>query len=187
MQATAELVAFFDDLGYRRLGRSLKIVYHDQFVGSLDDVSLVCIGGPDANEVTKYILKRINHTIEPGDPERHEVSFRDTKTGTRYCPSTEQSRRRPWLARRGARETITVDYGLLIKAPSPFDPSRGVIIVAGSFGYGTWAGIKLARSKQFLRASLISQGAAVECLYKTQVINEIPQEPEISIIRQICQ
>jgi hypothetical protein len=184
MQATAELVAFFDDVGYRRLGRSPKIAYHDQLAGPLADVSLVCIGGPDANKLTKYMLETIHPTIEPGDPEGHVVSFRDTKTNRLYSPIPEQ-RRGLWSTLRASPEAVTVDYGLLVKASNPFNANRGVIIIAGSFGYGTWAGIKLARSERFLRDKRVRKGRAIECLYSTTIINEIPQQPEIEVLREI--
>ena len=183
MQATAELVAFFDDLGYRRLGRSPKIAYHDQLAGQLADVSLVCIGGPDANKLTRYMLEQIHHTIEPGNPDGHVISFLDAKKKKVYSPIPEQGRRQ-WPDLRGS-PAIAVDYGLLIKAPNPFNPKRGVIIIAGSFGYGTWAGIKLARSKPFLRDRRVRKGRAIECLYSTTIINEIPQQPKIEILREI--
>jgi len=41
MQAAAELTAFLDDVGYRRLGASLEIVYHDRIAGDLSGTSLV--------------------------------------------------------------------------------------------------------------------------------------------------
>jgi hypothetical protein len=177
MQAAAELVSLLDDLGLRRMGRNIDIVYHDQLPGDLYGVNIVCIGGPDGNQVTRRILERIEHTIALGDPQRHEISIRDANTDEVYNPERE-------LDREG-RKNVTLDYGLLVKAPNPFDPRRTVLVFAGSFGYGTWAGVKLARSPQFLRSPLVSQGSAVECLYRTEVIEEIPQQPDIVLIRPI--
>ena len=77
-------------------------------------------------------------------------------------------------------ETITLDYGLLVKTRNPFDPAHNVLIIAGSFGYRTWAVAKLARSGQFLRDPIASRGKPIECLYKTEVIEGIPQQPQIS-------
>ena len=80
MQAAIETVKLFDDLGLRRIGRKMDIVYHDQADGNLYESNIVCIGGPDANSVTKLILTKVDHTFSPGDPERNEVSFLDAKT-----------------------------------------------------------------------------------------------------------
>src|SRR5690242_4400957 len=51
MQAAAELVSVLDDVGFRRMGRAINIVYHDQLPGDLSGVNVVCIGGPDGNQV----------------------------------------------------------------------------------------------------------------------------------------
>jgi hypothetical protein len=59
------------------------------------------------------------------------------------------------------------------------------LVFAGSFGYGSWAGARLAQSQEFLQAQLVSEGAAVECLFKTEVIKEIPQRPKIVLPRRI--
>jgi hypothetical protein len=63
------------------LGSSLDIVYHEQLTGELYGANLVCIGGPDANEVTGRMMARIKNTIELGDPDLHVVSMQDTMTG----------------------------------------------------------------------------------------------------------
>ncbi len=174
MQAAAEVVSFFDDLGLRRLGSAIDIVYHDQLAGNLYAANLVCIGGPDANQVTERILKNIHHTIEL---ESGVISIRDTRTGEIYEPNREHDR--------DNREIVVLDYGLLIQAPNPFDSHRSVMIVAGGYGYGTWAGVKLARSPQFLHSELASKGQAIECLYRTEIIREVPQKPEVVLVRQI--
>ena len=51
MQAAIETVKLFDDLGLRRIGRNIDIVYHDQADGKLYGSNIVCIGGPDANSL----------------------------------------------------------------------------------------------------------------------------------------
>lgn len=177
MQAAAEVVALFDDLGFRRSGHTLNIVYHDQLAGDLYGANLVCIGGPDANKVTDRILERLRQTIKTGDPKLHEISLHDAETGKSYAPKAE-------LDGEG-RRVITLDYGLLIKASNPFDSHSRVVIFSGCFGYGTWSGVKLTRMREFLRFPLVSQGASLECLYKVEVVEDTPLKPEVILIRQI--
>jgi hypothetical protein len=177
MQAVAEVISFLDDVGFRRLGRTLDIVYHDQLEGDSYGANLICIGGPDAKKVTEFMLKRIEHTIALGDPEQHIIRMHDTKTGEGYSPKARNDR--------DGRRMITLDYGLLVKCPNPVDRRHSVLVIAGSFGYRVWAGVKLARSPEFLRNQLVSQGVALECLYKTEVIKEAPQRPDIVLMRQI--
>lgn len=177
MQAAAEVVSFFDDLGLRRLGSSIDIVYHDQLAGDQYGANLVCIGGPDSNIVTTEILNEINHTIEIGDRARNTIEMKDNQTGNIYFPKTEDDR--------GGKPVVIVDHGLLVQAPNPFDPRHKVMIVAGSYGYGTWAGVKLARSPQFLRSQPGPNGSGIECLYETKILREIPQQPRIILLREI--
>jgi len=177
MQAVAEVISFLDDVGFRRLGRSIDIVYHDQLEGDSYGANLICIGGPDANKVTDYMLKRIEHTIALGDPEQHVISMRDTRTGESYSPQGTRDDE--------GHEIITLDYGVIVKCPNPVDRRYSMLVVAGSFGFGTWAGVKLARSPEFLRAELVSRGMALECLYKTEIIREAPQRPDIVLMRQV--
>ena len=176
MQAAAELKSFFADIGFRRQERAVDIVYHDQLLGDSYGSNLICIGGSDANRVTQALLERVDHKITLGESKRYEIFMRDTETKRTYYPEL-----RPGP---GGLQLVTLDYGLLIKAPNPFDLSREVIIIAGSFGYGTWAGAKLARSPEFLRASLTSKRSALECLFKVQVAQDVPQQPEIVVLRK---
>jgi hypothetical protein len=173
MQAAAEVVAFFAELGFRRRARAIEIVYQDRLAGDLYGANLICIGGPEGNRVTERILRRINHSIEFDGG----TSLRDTETGTVYNPEFETGHEE--------QKALALDCGLLIKAPNPFDPRRTVMIVAACYGYGTWAGAALARSSQFLHTELVGQGEPIECLYKVEVIEEVPQIPNIIFTRRI--
>jgi hypothetical protein len=177
MQAVAEVVALFDDLGFRRSGHTASIIYHDQLVGDLYGSNLICIGGPDANKVTSRISEKMNLSIKTGDPRRHEVSLYDSETKKYYSPEAE-------LDGEG-RGVVKLDYGLLVKASNPFNSSNSVVIFSGCFGYGTWSGVKLARMREFLQSPIVSRGASVECLYRAEVVQEIPQKPQAITIRQI--
>jgi len=189
MQAAAELVSFLGRLGLRALGRSVDIIYHDQLTGDLYGSNLVCIGGPDANRATERILNRIDCTIAAGDSRSHDISFRDTKTGNIYSPISSKGLAlypSPHLIEGKGNDSIALDYGLLVKAPNPFNPQCSVLVFAGGFGYGSWAGVKLTQLPQFLGTQSVSAGEALECLYKTEVIEEIPQRPEVVILRRIA-
>jgi len=167
MQAAIETVKLFDDLGLRRIGRKMDIVYHDQADGNLYESNIVCIGGPDANSVTKLILTEIDHTFNPGDPERNEVSFLDAKTGKTYDPDPG------------------FDHGLIIKTRSPFDERRQILVLIGSFGYGVWAAARLMTSKQFLHHKCVKGGRSFECLLRAKVIKGVPWEIEIIDAREL--
>jgi hypothetical protein len=176
MQAAAELVAFLGKVGLRTSGRSVDIIYHDQLPGEFYGSNLVCIGGPDANRATKRMLSRIHRTIAIGDS---NTSFRDSENGEVY---SSVAAKEPGS---GEREVVTLDYGLVVKATNPINPDSSVLVFAGSFGYGSWAGVRLAQLPEFLAAQPVSEGASIECLCKTEVFEEIPQRPKIVLLRRI--
>jgi len=176
MQAAAEVAAFAAELGFRRRARAVDIVYQDQLTGDLYGANLICIGGPEGNRVTERILKGLNTSIE-FDSGTDKTSLLDTDTNTAYTPEFETGSER--------QKTLVLDYGLLIKAPNPLDTRHSVIIIAACYGYGTWAGARMARSPQFLRTELAARGQAMECLYKVEVIKEAPQIPNVVSIRPI--
>jgi hypothetical protein len=176
MQAAAELVAFLGKVGLRASGRAVEIIYHDQLPGEFYGSNLVCIGGPDANRATERMLSRIHRTIATGDD---NTSFRDAETGDAYSSVIAKE------PGSGGREVVTLDYGLIVKTSNPINPDSSVLVFAGSFGYGSWAGIRLAQLREFLAAPPVSEGASIECLYKTEIFEEIPQRPKIVLLRRI--
>jgi hypothetical protein len=177
MRASAEMVEVLEDLGLQRPGRKAEIVYHDQVEGGIYEHNLICIGGPDANDVTKMILGRIGHSLSPGVPGSHIISIRDLQTGVYYSP-------RRGTGKQG-RRAVTLDHGVLIKVQNPWKRERCIFILAGSYGYGTWAAAKLLRSPEFLVTPAVKRGLDVECLFKCEIPMEVPQEPEIIVTRVI--
>lgn len=177
MEAAIGTVKLFDDWGLRNLGHSIDLVYHDQADGHLYESNLVCIGGPDANNVTDLILDKVDRTIILGVPEKHYFTFIDIETDEKYGPSPDLD----------CQESthVTFDHGVVIKAQSPFARRKYVLILAGNYGYGTWAAVKLLRSPQFLHHPYVKLGLNIECLFRTEVIKGIPQEPEIIVVREI--
>jgi hypothetical protein len=177
MQATAEIVSLLDDLGIRASGRQVSIVYHDRVDGNVHGSNLICIGGPDANSMTKLILQRLDLSIRLGIPEQHNIVITDLETGRPYFPKIESAGR--------GDDRVTLDHGVIIKSQNPFNRKRCVLIVAGSYGFGTWAAAKLIHSRQFLTSAPVKRGLDIECLFKAEVIDEIPQEPEMILTRKI--
>lgn len=177
MEAAIGAVKLFDDLGLRSVGRKMDVVYHDRTDRHLYESNLVCIGGPDSNEVTKLILSRIDHTIMLGIPELHLISFIDTKTHKEYGPIPDPD----------SQEAVSVkfDHGVIVKAPSPFDRRRYILLLAGNYGYGVWAAIKLMSSPQFLHHPYVKNGLNIECLFRSEIVNGVPMEPEIIVVREV--
>jgi hypothetical protein len=65
MHAIVELKAFLDGLRIGP-GHGPEILYADQVTGDVYGSNLICVGGPDANPITKRILSKINSTLRQG-------------------------------------------------------------------------------------------------------------------------
>jgi hypothetical protein len=178
MQATVEIRALLDDLGLRGAGRNVKIIYSDQAQGNLHESNLVCIGGPDANCITRLITDRLNYTLSLGIPDDNDITIRDLSDGGKSFLPDEH-----WV---GEKKVVTQDHGVIIKVKNPFNQRRRVLIVAGTYGYGTWAAAKLLHGPQFLNEDFVKRGYDIECLSRAKIFDGIPQDPEIILpLRQI--
>jgi hypothetical protein len=170
--ALKELLAHFDDLRFRRF----KVAYNDHVEGDSLKTNLILLGGPDANSITRLVLERVPLTLRAGDPGIHEVSIHDQRTGAVFSPRLTSNSL--------GQAQVKTDYGLLVKAPNPFQQGSHVLIIAGSFGYGTWAGVRLAQDETFLRQKGVSSGP-VECIYETDVAEDAPQQVRLVLVRPL--
>ena len=170
--ALTELRAFFDALDLR----DFDIAYADRLTTADLATNLIVLGGPDANPVARDIASRLNYTIRFGNPTQYEVALFDTLTGLVYAPAA---------IRQPGHTEIVVDYGLILKAPNPLDSTKQVMFIAGSFGYGTWAGVRFITSRQFLENSPVPGDQPLECLIETEIQNGAPQVVRSRIIRPL--
>jgi hypothetical protein len=179
VNAATFLESFLDDLGVRRLGQTFDVVDHDQISEDLSHTNLICLGGPDVNRITRKILaKKMDNTFVPGEYRKNEISFYDRMQDKWFSPKSDDGE--------DGHKTVTLDRGLIIRAPNPWNRSKAVLIIAGSFGYGTWAGVLLARSPEFLSDQRVTQARFIECLYETDIDRGIPLTPRIIDVRPIA-
>lgn len=61
------------------------------------------------------------------------------------------------------------DCGVVVRCPNPYNERREVIIFCGSNGYGTWAAVKYAQSREFL-TSVPRHAKALECVLSVDVL-----------------
>lgn len=170
--ALTELRTFFD---VRDL-RDFDVAYADRLTVADLDTNLIVLGGPDANPIAREITSRLNYTIRFGNPSRYVVALFDTLTDAVYAPAVVQST---------DRIEVAVDYGLILKAANPLNPSKQFMLIAGSFGYGTWAGVRFVTSQQFLENSPVPGDQPLECLIETEIQNGAPQVIRSRIIRPL--
>jgi hypothetical protein len=124
----------------------------------LADRPLVSLGGPDSSHVTKTLMEHAETTLRFGDPDYHEVTISDLMTGRHFSPQI--------------RSQTGEDYGLIVRLPgSEMMYHAAAVVIGGSFGYGTWAGARLVREKQFLGNPIVRSKSPFECLYRTEVVD----------------
>lgn len=140
--ALRELATVFNEVGYK----NYKILYVDE--RELDPrENLILLGGMDTNRLTKEVVELIDPGLLIHDPgpgikmEIHDLRPPDQ-------PRERHSRKLP--SRKIYKASDNTDYGIIIRSRNPFNPSKGLVIIAGAYGYGSWAGASLVRETSFL-------------------------------------
>jgi hypothetical protein len=165
---STELRAYFASLGLR----DFAVSYADRLDGDSLKTNLILIGGPHPNAISKEVFTRINSTLRFGNPARFGSAIYDSSTDTSYAPLIDSGE-------------ILKDYGLILKTSNPFAPSKQVLLIAGSFGYGTWAGVRFAMSKEFVTNQVVAEGKPLECLIETDILRGTPQDIRLLALRPL--
>jgi hypothetical protein len=168
--ALAELQHYLANLGVRP-----RVAYADRLEGDTVKQTLILLGGPDANSVTSRAVKHIDSKLRFGDPSINEIAIRDTAVNPPHCyiPSSPD----------GDRGSI--DYGVILRSPNPFAPDKELLVLAGSFGHGTWAAARYVTTAEFFAACESIGGDGVECLIETDVEFDTPQEIRRVLLRRL--
>ena len=167
--ALAELRGYLEAHGIH----NFSVAYADFVHGDMLQSNLVLLGGPDGNGICREVMERLRPDIHFGDPDRYEVAVHDSITGETYVPTRVSGMNR-----------AGTDFAIILRAPNPFASEREVLVIAGSFGYGTWAGVRFATSREFLEHDLVRTGARVECVIEADVVRETPQNVRLRVVRQ---
>lgn len=152
-----------------------KVVYADRILRDGDELKhpVIVLGGPDANSVTREFTIRIPSRFRFGDPSVNEVTISDVAGA---APRSFSPR---------VKEGSGVDYGLIVTVPNPLDPDQPMMILAGAFGYGTWAAVRLLASPAFHKSSKRVLKGPFECLIRTEVIGDTPQRTTVAELRSV--
>ncbi|MEV4516790.1 hypothetical protein AB0K00_48535 [Dactylosporangium sp. NPDC049525] len=117
--------------GLARVGlRAVLPVKSADSLGEERRKNLIVVGGPDVNSVTKDLLARLRCGVTVLQNDNNRNAVRDLVHGQNYLVASDATEIR--------------DYGILVKAPSPYQEGRHVIITAGAHGYGCIAAGHLA-------------------------------------------
>jgi hypothetical protein len=111
------------------------IHYSHLMAGERLNSNLVLIAGPDANRISHMVMERLPLTFVF---KQDDVAILDNTNGTSYRPT------------KGKEVIPTTDWGLIVRASNPFNSERQVLIIAGSYGFGTAAAATLVTTPTFL-------------------------------------
>lgn len=159
-RAIVEIQSFVKSLGIEEP----IIEYADEVTGKGLRGNIILLGGPDANSATGAIVAMLASNLRFGRPHFHEISIYDKLSGSLYSPSFE-----------AMNIDIEKDYGVILRSENPVDNEGTVLILAGSFGYGTWAAARFAISRQFREEPVVAASHSIECLIETRVIKGSPE------------
>jgi hypothetical protein len=135
--------------------------------------NLVLVGGPHSNQVTAEVMQRLPLTFHFGSPEEHDAAIYDTETGNRMQCVVDAS------------DQLLVDQGILIRAANPFNRQRSIVILAGSFGFGTSAAAQLLANPELLTHSIVAAGHPFEATFSVEIVGGTPQQIELKNLRQL--
>jgi hypothetical protein len=90
--------------------------------------------------------------------------------------------RRGGCSYRTLRNSGRIWIGIIVKRPSPFDASSVVIVLAGSFGYGTQVAAQLATATEFLHKPEVALEHC-ECVFQVPIIGGVPGKPVLLLLR----
>lgn len=149
------------------------VAFADRLGGDSLKTHMVLLGGPDANAITNEVVNRIDSTLRFGKSVHHEIALYDSITRNVYTPTGTGTK------------LIKEDYAIIFRTSNPFASGKHLLLIAGSFGYGTWAGVRYVTSQAFLDHELVKAGSAVECLIRTDIFRDTPQAIELVTLREI--
>lgn len=117
--------------GLAKAGRRHMVpVRSDDNLGDSRGDNLIVVGGLDVNEVTNDLLGRLKCSVTIARDEFDRNYVEDLVHRQRWSmTSTEKD---------------TWDYGIVVRAPSPYQKGKYVIVLAGASGYGCMAAADVA-------------------------------------------
>jgi hypothetical protein len=148
-------------------GSSSAVASANELTGDRLSANLILIGGPYANRASREVLSRLHTRYRFGTPIWYDISIRDSATGYRYTPK-----------RKGLQ--LRSDHGIAIRTANPFNPGKKVLVLAGSFGAGTYAAASFMANPRLLKdIPFIGEGRDFEVLVEIDVAQGWPQTPRI--------
>jgi hypothetical protein len=149
-------------------------VFAEDLKGDRLDTTMLVLGGPDMNWISREVWERVETRWSFADPVRHNVAIVDSYGGSLLVPTRESAGQ------------IVEDHGLILKVRSPFTSRVGgksILVFAGCFGYGTLGAVQFAITSEFSDHEVVRTQDELECLVSVPVLNGVGQEPQLKSIQ----
>jgi hypothetical protein len=161
-----------------RLGSSFKIAYASHVSDGQMRENLILLGLDQVNSLTSRLFSKINCGFRI---DVDAMTIVDQSTGETYGaewevdPPEDSTLREfdaSWFISVGPDgeryiRRFRTDYGLLIRGQNPFAPDRSLVLMAGLYGFGTWAAARLPLDPHFQRRCAGLHN--FECLFRVEV------------------
>lgn len=159
-------------------GARFEIAYASRMVDGQQRENIILVGLDEVNSLIPVVFQRIGsgYRVDPA-----AMTVEDVESGQTYAPEWEEDVLQgehsrdfdgSWFivvgpdGKRLARR-FKVDYGILVRTASPFARDRKLFVIAGIYGFGTWAGARLPLDRDFLGQCAPHED--FECLYRVEV------------------
>jgi hypothetical protein len=141
-----------------KLGISnVAVRFHDHLHPDDLNANLIIVGGPDANPVA-YQFSAVNKpTFCWPSPDSHIVSLFDRRDGVYHSPTLGESKE------------PGVDYAVVTRGRNPLQPEGDALLLAGCWGFGTWASASVAFRPDFNSHEMVKSGEDFEALVRVAV------------------
>jgi hypothetical protein len=161
--------------GMTRLGVSnIATRFHDTLHPDDLNANLVVLGGPDANHVAQRFFVANATTFGWPESASHVVSLFDQRDGTYYSGDLDPD------------GTSGKDYGVVIRGTNPGHNEHDALLLAGCWGFGTWASARMAFLPQLNAHDLVVAGEPFEALVTTTVQQDTLVDVELLEVRALA-
>ena len=147
--------------------------------------SVVLIGSPDGNDLTKRTLQSIQQSTSSQRKDRLPFEFVTTAGQPNKLRFRSSSKRyRELEAARAQGGDVGRDFGVVARLPNPYAEGTSVLLLAGLYGHGTYAATHVVTEERMVSRLPYRTSQRFACLLFVDVIHSRAEEPKIE---EVCE
>lgn len=165
----------------RRAGvRKLELGPGHQVTNEQRRSNLILLGGPHSNPLTAEVMKHLPNTFSFGPADGPGDFGKDAKIYDSILESSMD-------CKKGASGALETDQGIMIRCANPFAAKKSILIIAGSWGFGTAAGTRLIEDRIFLKNTIVNSNEAFEAVFTCKIVDGSISNIELGKVRRLAQ